>query len=59
MKRKWLYSLLRRRILVLFLLAVQLALLAYFVVSSSRTSAAVDIALRGISVCVAIYVMNR
>ena len=59
MKRKWLYSLLRRRILVLFLLAAQLALLAYFVVSSSRTSAAVDIALRGISVCVAIYVMNR
>ena len=59
MKRRWYRSLLQRRVLVMFLLAVQLAMMIYLTVSSGMVSQVVNLSLRVLGVAVAIYVMNR
>lgn len=59
MKQKWLKKLFRRRIFVILLIALQLAVIVYLVVSGTRTSVYISMGLNVLSLLAALHAINR
>lgn len=58
MKQKWLKKLFRRRIFVILLIALQIAVILYLVVSGTRTSVYVSMGLNVLSLLAALHAIN-
>ena len=56
--KRWMYYLLRRRIVTILLLGIQLAFIIYLIFSSSLMSSSIALLLNALSVVVCVYVVN-
>lgn len=59
MKQKWLKKLFRRRMFVILLIALQLAVILYLVISGTKTSIYVSWSLNALSLLAALHAINR
>lgn len=59
MKRRWILSLFRRRVFVIFLLAAQIVFLAYVISSGSTVSTVLDKTLRFLSFLAVLYIIAK
>ncbi len=59
LSQKWFRQIFRRRVLVIFLLLVQLIVIAYLIFSSSKTSQIISSGFTALSVLTALYIVSK